>query len=336
MFLQLIDVLIGLTVVYIVFSTVASSAAELVEAWLQRRGRLLQRGIAEILRAAQRQPPDHARLASLVAALYNSPQIGSLFGGQVQADLSAADGLKVSGGRLPSYIAPERFAAAVQWLARHAQDDGHRLACTELLSAAASVASDTAAGTTASTTASTAQQLAAYFSASTERISGWYRRHVQTLLFALGCALALGFNLDSIAMFRTLSQDARLRAQIVEGVLEERSHLYQAPQACEAGSQGADPLACEQALKLELSARLAQAAELGLPIGWQAGWPDPWGERLAWLLQKLAGCLITALAICLGAPFWYDMLNQLTRLRSSVKPAEPTAKQRTGGDAGST
>lgn len=38
--------------------------------------------------------------------------------------------------------------------------------------------------------------------------------------------------------------------------------------------------------------------------------------------QKLIGLLITAFAICLGAPFWFDMLNKLIKLRGSGKKEE--------------
>ena len=41
------------------------------------------------------------------------------------------------------------------------------------------------------------------------------------------------------------------------------------------------------------------------------------------LLKSLLGWLITALALSLGAPFWFDLLNKLMKLRGSV--ATPTS-----------
>jgi hypothetical protein len=38
--------------------------------------------------------------------------------------------------------------------------------------------------------------------------------------------------------------------------------------------------------------------------------------------MKVIGLLITALAISLGAPFWFDVLNKFMIARSSVKPHE--------------
>ena len=49
MLLSLLDVLIGLTVVYLILSTVASLLVELIEVWLRRRGKLLANCVEEML-----------------------------------------------------------------------------------------------------------------------------------------------------------------------------------------------------------------------------------------------------------------------------------------------
>ncbi len=36
----------------------------------------------------------------------------------------------------------------------------------------------------------------------------------------------------------------------------------------------------------------------------------------------IAGWAITAFAVSLGAPFWFDILNKFMVVRSTVKPAE--------------
>ena len=48
--------------------------------------------------------------------------------------------------------------------------------------------------------------------------------------------------------------------------------------------------------------------------------------------KKLLGLLITAFAICLGAPFWFDILNKVARIRATSRkedftPVTLTAKQ---------
>jgi len=36
---------------------------------------------------------------------------------------------------------------------------------------------------------------------------------------------------------------------------------------------------------------------------------------------------VTALAVSLGAPFWFDMLNKLIVVRSTVKPHEKSPEE---------
>ncbi|MFT6983017.1 MAG: hypothetical protein ACJAUD_001788 [Crocinitomicaceae bacterium] len=40
------------------------------------------------------------------------------------------------------------------------------------------------------------------------------------------------------------------------------------------------------------------------------------------------GYLLTALAVSLGAPFWFDLLNKFVKLRSSVQPSSPASKDK--------
>ena len=38
-------------------------------------------------------------------------------------------------------------------------------------------------------------------------------------------------------------------------------------------------------------------------------------------LSKVLGILVTGFALSMGAPFWFDVLNKVARLRTAVKPA---------------
>ena len=60
---------------------------------------------------------------------------------------------------------------------------------------------------------------------------------------------------------------------------------------------------------------------LKLPIGW----PDPAFAR-EWYM-RLLGWLITGFAISFGAPFWFDLLNRMMVVRSTVKPDEKSQEE---------
>lgn len=80
-----------------------------------------------------------------------------------------------------------------------------------------------------------------------------------------------------------------------------------------------------------------QLQALGLPIGWDSPddpkrkWPGSnvlgpggWKDQFYW---HWLGWLLTALAISLGAPFWFDLLNKFIVIRSAVKPHEKSPEE---------
>lgn len=98
----------------------------------------------------------------------------------------------------------------------------------------------------------------------------------------------------------------------------------------------------------EIKAVTAQMMEVGWPIGWEGGKPAPQfsllgtsghssaqiyaaldlPQKLQWWLAIVGGWLITAIGVTFGAPFWFDMLNRFTVVRSTVKPGEKSAKEK--------
>lgn len=99
-------------------------------------------------------------------------------------------------------------------------------------------------------------------------------------------------------------------------------------------------LSCGQARILYAFAS-AQIDSTGLPLGWTRAdgvalgvvpltWPWHWHLNWKLLLRKLLGVLLTALAISLGAPFWFDMLNKVINIRAAgpapdERPKSPAA-----------
>jgi hypothetical protein len=83
----------------------------------------------------------------------------------------------------------------------------------------------------------------------------------------------------------------------------------------------------------EIKGFTSEIQGLGLPIGW-TGEGREWTNRLlpsegdsiiacvlAWLMLA-TGYMITAFAVMLGAPFWFDTLNRIMVIRATVKPKE--------------
>ena len=57
---------------------------------------------------------------------------------------------------------------------------------------------------------------------------------------------------------------------------------------------------------------------------------DKWSYFFGLFWPHFFGFLVTAIAIALGAPFWFDLLNKLMRLRTSTKQDTDSASIRTG------
>ena len=82
-----------------------------------------------------------------------------------------------------------------------------------------------------------------------------------------------------------------------------------------------------------ISENLKQIKKLGLPIGWTREENDPRSLYIspqAWFI-RIIGWLLTALAVSLGAPFWFDMLNKFIVVRSTVKPKEKSQDEPSKG-----
>lgn len=331
MALQMLDVLIGVVVVFVVFSSAASMLAELVEIYVQRRGRLLEKALAQMFEAPLA-GISREQVGTMLAAFYNSPAMFALFDGRY------GTGQRF---RLPSEIPPQRFAAALTQLARDpALKAQFEPVLMQILAQVGLSIDDLEARTE-----EVRRTLSDYYMQSMQRVSGWYRRHVQQVLFACGFGLAALMNVDTLAVIRALSVDDGLRRQMVEQASALQPDA--APASCDGLDVGADDAAaaaCEVARRRAFEERLRTVGAYGLPIGWGTEAPpaaaaDPGCgvlcRRAMWLaespqraLEKFLGLLLTGLAAALGAPYWFELLKRLLAARQQVRGT-------TGGDSAS-
>jgi len=145
-----------------------------------------------------------------------------------------------------------------------------------------------------------------WFDNSMDRISGWYKRNLQFISLIVALVLTVSFNVDTIAIGKSLWIDPVLREEIV-------NQAAKAVETCRGKENAEDCRYLNEAV-------MARDALMKLPVGW----PVSIGEgSLVWLmLVKLIGWLITAFAVSLGAPFWFDVLDKMNSIRSSgIKPS---------------
>ena len=184
-----------------------------------------------------------------------------------------------------------------------------------------------------------------WYNSSMDRVSGWYKRRTQVIILVLGLGLTVFLNADSIAISKSLSTDRALRNSLVAsaGEYAKIDALNSKPEAAPTPSAKPSPNAPPKPLpqasgscqddanspRCKLDGEIAKIRSLGLPIGWDANNPvlvPPYYDLTGWFL-KLLGWLITACAVSLGAPFWFDLLNKFMVVRATVKPKEKSPEE---------
>jgi hypothetical protein len=148
-----------------------------------------------------------------------------------------------------------------------------------------------------------------WYNSAMDRVSGWYKYRTQKILFVIGLVLAVALNVDAINILKQLSKDSALRQSIVAAAGNAKQP---------AGGGAAETVG--QQMK-DAQGQVDQLNNLGIPVGW-----DHVGDVLkagTWgYVNLFLGWLVTALAVSLGAPFWFDMLNKIMVVRSTIKPGE--------------
>lgn len=414
--------------------------------------------------AAKQQAVNDARRAVALAqaadltitrAIYAHGQIYSLYAGGepvVDGDRGALKDRR----SLPSYIPARQFAAALIDLVARGDLGGKpavagagpgaisiyqlRAAVAELpnekLRRAMTAALDHAGNDLAQAKAN----LEDWFDGTMDRVSGWYKRRTNLILFLLGLTAAATLNIDALTVMRRLSEDDTLRAAFLaraetaeDFVVAAQAEPPRTPDdiptdtivsdptdspATAAGLPGANPAPTDRAggeapapppptdgapdqpvkptlaeTQVSVNGLRAELAQLGAPIGWSSD-PAPYeylrtgGGRLkdarGYALRRpvpvadilpdgrvrdeerrdivrisfrrpdpqtcvrrsvdgtcqavralsaadwlgiLLGWLITGAAVTLGAPFWFDVLNKIMVIRSTVKPKEKSPEE---------
>ena len=162
-----------------------------------------------------------------------------------------------------------------------------------------------------------------------DRVSGWYKKNTQYVLLGIGLLLAVILNVNSIEVAQTLWFDRDLRTTLVDQVDKMHDQL---PPRVAASQTDRDNLT----VKLGSDLQTFRGATASLfPVGWHHRPTLPWqsdgmhhpGEWVLRAISVLAGWMITALAISLGAPFWFDLLNKFMVVRGTVKPQEKSQRE---------
>ena len=316
--LDMLNVAIGMIFIYLLLSLIATSLNEICEAFLKNRASDLKRGLKELI------APSKGKDEKLLKAFYEHPLICSLYKGSYESNKN-----------LPSYIPSSSFSKVIinLLLSANKTDENEKGTAPmtinlSTLNAAAEKWPYAHSRKAILTLLHDADNdldkfkvsLEEFFNNSMDRVTGWYKKRVQIILLFIGFALAFVFNADSIALFKSLVKDAPLRNSLVTASQE----FARNSDSTQSGTA-----------KESFNENLKRINNLRLPLGWD--WriknndisasnyslaiPTDEGKGLFWnWVAKIWGLLLTGIAVSFGSGFWFDMLNKVTVLRSSLKP----------------
>ena len=340
----LLEVGIGLTLIFALASTLVSAIQEMFARWFNRRGRHLEAAMRTLLDGERPSACSLAGICDLARVSRKNLTNDSLAHQVLEHGLirSLSDG-----NRLPSYVPAEIFAdALIDLLQKRSAAPSPAEALSGGLQDFA--VSKRATGTMVDNPFPPAEALRAIFirahgdvtafragvvdwyNAAMDRVTGWYKRETQFIQFWIGLALAIGLNLDAFNLTTLILTDDALRKSLV---LQAEKTVPVDPNADTSKIVGMSAKSIEN---------------LSLPLGWAncsisgtddgASNPqasdgsdksvigrkdncfssDPWHN-----IEKVLGFWVAALALSLGAPFWFDLMQRLLNLRGGgVKPAE--------------
>jgi hypothetical protein len=312
---EILDVAIGVALVFLMMSFLATAIREAFEGIVKARAVYLERGIRQLL--------DDSEGTGIARAFYEHPLIFSLFPGEYDPK-----DRRWFGRALPSYIPARNFADTLIDLAiRGPVKSEYAIMQTAAAPTVAALRANvgrlrsplliravlTAMDHSGDDLSVVRQNIQTWFDSGMDRVSGQYKRRTHLWLFLIGFLLAAGLNVNAIAITDHLARNKALRESLVaraSAVTHDSLYVQKL-------SDSTFRLAEVKRANDELNA-------LDLPIGIERysmpRTPADW-------VRMFGGILITAFAVTLGAPFWFDALNKMMVIRSTVKPHEKSGEE---------
>lgn len=333
-----IDVAIGLAFTYLLFSLLCSAIQEGIAGILDLRAKKLEAGLRSMLddhghgtggapvipgseptagpepSPAAAQPENRSAAAATAACVGTSlidqvlahDLVRSAYKDSLVTSRSLLKKLPFRKRRGPSYLAARTFATALLDLLAPADAGDDPLKAIEQQIALAGLPKGTRSTllTMVKHVEKDRDHLRAvieqWFDDTMARVSGWYKRQAQIILCLIAVAVTIGLNVNTVSIAERTIHDSSLRTYLVDQATKEKP---------EAG-------------KDKIGQRITKAHTAGLPFGWHEEKNNP-AKVGGHVGRAIAGWLLTIVALSLGAPFWFDALSRLARLRTTGVPEAP-------------
>jgi hypothetical protein len=329
----IIDIALALSFTYFTLSLAVSTLHEYISGLMNKRGKQLETAITNLLFDPQ--------WKSLSIKVYASSHINALKSGP---------------GKQPSYIPASSFAQALM-----DQFKNGKTAVLDMNMIREVLLDDTKAAATGiegdireillgvferaqGDLQNFQKQVESFFNNAMDRVSGSYKRSTHIFIFVASLFIAVALNADTVHITKTLWENpATLKqtADNAQAVVRQISggateaQLGQAKFSISPASltkssttflDTASTAAAASNVAKQVTTTEVFLKQAGLPIGWDGqNYPAGGlsGSLLDWIV-KFAGFILTAAALTLGAPFWFDLINKIVDIRAAGKKPEET------------
>jgi hypothetical protein len=304
----ILDLVIGLIFIYFLLSLACSAVQEIISSIVRLRPKVLNQWIRDTFRK------------------------GNI--GEAILKHKLIDGLTAK-GRMAAYIPSDKFSRALLDIIHHRQfgDKPYTIDSLRQAITATDLLDDDFKRSLLQSIAEAQGEVTkvryevqAWFDQAMERVSGTYKKKTQTIILCISVVLTGLLNADTIELARYLYENPAVRKSLAdraEQVAHDSTYREVVNKIKQAEQDSLHPWKNADEAIANVNANIAQLksikAELDatkLPLGWK-------NKTQNWII-KILGLMFTALAVSLGAPFWFDMLNKLVNLRSAGKKPAAT------------
>jgi len=311
----IIDIAIGLSYLYFLLGLITSSINELIQTKLQSRSKLLHDAILKFLDKDWDEIGEYIVKSPYVRSLQKNPK------------------------RFPSYIPSNSFAQSIVDVIKGAEDlpdtipeIRKQIKNNPLIKGDAQIWLLGLLDQSYDRLQDFYTKLEDAYNDAMDRVSGWYGRKAKRTILVLGIVISILLNIDTIYIAKTLwknNETARVFSAIVANSVQRIDKSNDGFQIKNENGKVLYSIQHEQ--ENNLGSLTAKIGSLPIPLGWNSASFDFFSEP-KWflvLLSKLAGWGITAIAIFLGAPFWFDLLSKIINLRGSGNKPKESAVAKT-------
>ena len=349
----MLDVAIGLFFIYLILSLLVSGIQEFIATVLEWRAKQLKEAIQIILGDNEANDPSAKQAQKIANDLWNHPLIRSLNQRKKRKILPRSVG--------PSYIHSKMFAATLLEILKTDYDFNASGTIDDIVESinknqkldpeirrriySLALIAQRKASASEKGIKSLEKEIRIWFDQSMERASGVYNRNVKLVAFWIGVVVTLAINADTFHILERLNKDAALRSSInqvasnvisnnktkIDDCLTEAKKLPN-PQKLTKQNQ------CFEDINTGLD-------NITMPLGWDtSNFPASINEQLAkrvnplfptkrtpsilGIIKLIFGWLLSAAAIAMGAPFWFDLIGKFINVRNAGQVPESTSKDK--------